>query len=947
VGVLAGGADLGLVVVAQHAGVLPGVGDGDAGGWPPARRGGSGRTGRRPWGQATFTDQDPGASDTVVGGVSGLAFAADTLFVADSNRTGAGPSNHRVLLFQGISSQVPKPTAELGPGRKCPVCVGQATVVLGQPDFTSTTPNPAASRSNLRLPTSVASDGVHLAVADTDHNRVLIWNRIPTTNDAPADVVVGQPDFTTTAVTANHVPNAKSMSGPQGVWIQNGKLYVADTQNNRVLIYNHIPATNGAAADVVLGQPDFGTYVEVDISAQSTTANAGNMLNPVSVTSDGQRLLVSDLGYNRVLIWNAIPTTNGTPANVEVGQPNMTSSVANYGYSVDTTNNNRESPVLCTVSNGTDANSNLTYPSSCNSTLNFPRFALAANNRLFIADGGNDRVLVFNNIPTQDAAPADTIIGQVGGSVNQASDAADSLRTPMSLAWDGVNLYVSDAYNRRITVYSMGETSIPYAGVRNSASIDIIATGGVLVSGAINAGDIGTISIGANSSATAVDYPYEVLATDTLATVAEALAKVINTSNNGAGDPNVTALADPTANTVILQARVSGVDGNSVSVLAKVSSGAQLVLTVSSATLSGGGDASKVAAGTLVTILANPGSSLAYGVAAADLSQKTLPTELAGAQVYFNGIRAPLLYVSPTQINTQVPWEVSDTTSISAYVRATKSDGSVVATTPMAATIVAGNPGLFSFPGTTNGLAAGVFLHGSNSAIGVVSVDAVAPTAGDIDTITIETRTYSYTVQNGDTQESIRDALVALINATDPAVTASAAGLFGRVILKAKVEGPDGNGMTYGASVSAGNGGTASETMTALSPAMCCANFAYSLVTPDNPAVPGEVIISYATGLGVPVATDAIAGMVNTGVQYPIGAPVTQPPVLTNALAGGATANVLQASLKPGTVGEFEVWLQLSSGLGTNAYTQLWVGQEAYVSNIVTIPVVMAGSAGQ
>ena len=86
----------------------------------------------------------------------------------------------------------------------------------------------------------------------------------------------------------------------------------------------------------------------------------------------------------------------------------------------------------------------------------------------------------------------------------------------MSLAWDGVNLYVSDAFNRRITVYSMGETSIPYAGVRNAASFDIVASGSVAVDGTINAGDVATISIGTNSSATPVDYPYEVVATDTL-----------------------------------------------------------------------------------------------------------------------------------------------------------------------------------------------------------------------------------------------------------------------------------------------------------------------------------------------------------------------------------------------------------------------------------------------
>jgi uncharacterized protein (TIGR03437 family) len=731
------------------------------------------------------------------------------------------------------------------------------------------------------------------------------------------------------------------------VWIQNGKLYIADTQNNRVLVYNHIPTANGAAADLVLGQPDFNTYVEVDITAQKTSANAGNMLNPVSVTSDGQRLFVTDLGYNRVLVWNTIPTSNDAPANVEIGQPDLISSTPNNAYTVDTTNNNKQTPVLCTVSNGTDANANATYPASCNATLNFPRFALAANNRLFIADGGNDRVVVFNNIPTQNGASADTIIGQVGGTVNQASDAADSLRTPMSLAWDGVNLYVSDAFNRRITVYSMGETSIPYAGVRNSASFDIIASGTVAVDGTINAGDVATITLAADTSATGVDYSYEVQATDTLTTIVQALVNVINSANSGAGDPNVLAIANPEFNSIIVQARKSGTDGNSITLAVKVSTSAQLALTASSATLSGGGDAAKVAAGTLVSIIANPGSVLAFGTAAADMSQDALPTELAGAQVYFNGIRAPLLYVSPSQINAQVPWEVSDTTSINAYVRAARSDGSIAVTTPVAATIVAGNPGLFAYANTTGAAqAAGVVLHGSNSAIGVVSVDAVSPTAGDTVTITIDTRSYSYTVQNGDTQETIRDGLVAVIDASDPAVAASPAGLFGRVILKARIEGPDGNGIPYGASAVGVNGADASETMTALSATLCCANLAYSPVTPDNPALPGEVIIAYATGLGVPVAADVTAGLVKTGVKYPLGAPVTQPPVLTNSLAGGSTANVLQATLKPGTVGLYEVWLQLSAGLGEDAFTTLWVGQDIYVSNIVTFPVITPGTAG-
>ena len=378
----------------------------------------TGQAARLVIGQTTFTSQDPNSSDTIVGGVSGLAYAADTLFVVDSNRVGASPINHRVLLFKNASSQIPGPTAELDYTHKCPACVGQATVVLGQPDFTTTTENLAASSSALRQPTAVASDGVHVVIADTNHNRVLIWNRIPTVNNQPADVVVGQADFNSSTLPAGNTPTAKSMRGPQGVWIQNGRLYVADTQNNRVLIYNHIPASNGVAADVVLGAPNFTTFVQPDLTQQTTDASATNMLNPVSVTSDGVRLFVTDLGYNRVLVWNSIPSANDAPADFALGQPDLTSSFANNAYSTDA--NGVETAVLCTTSNGKDSNGNPTYPNYCNNTLNFPRYALSTGSRLFIADGGNDRVLVYNQMPTQSGAAADYVIGQIGGSVNQA-----------------------------------------------------------------------------------------------------------------------------------------------------------------------------------------------------------------------------------------------------------------------------------------------------------------------------------------------------------------------------------------------------------------------------------------------------------------------------------------------------------------------------------------------
>src|ERR1039458_1963552 len=896
----------------------------------------TGQAARLVIGQETFTSQDTNSSDTIVGGVSGLAYAGDTLFVADSNRVGAYPSNHRILLFQNLSSQLPTPSAEISYSRKCPVCLGQANVVMGQPDFVTTTLNLTATQNDLRLATAVASDGVHVVVADTDHNRVLIWNRVPASNNTAADVVVGQPDFVSTSLPGNQ-PNAKSMRGPQGVWIQNGKLYVADTQNNRVLVYNHIPTANGAAADVVIGAPNFTTFVEPDISQQTTTATSSNLLNPVSVTSDGVRLYVTDLGYNRVLIWNTIPATNGAPANIEIGQPDMVSSVSNNAYtgtaassSTDTTD--KEVPVLCTVSNGTDLDGNPTYPNGCTSTLSFPRFALAGGGRLFVADGGNDRVLVFNNIPTANAAAADEILGQIGGEVDQATNATDSLETPLSLAWDGTNLYVSDSYNDRIVVFSVGTNNLQYQAVRNAASFDITAHGTIAIGGTIQAGDLATITINGTN------YTYTVAATDTLASIVTSITAKLNGANNGAGDPYLVAVADTTNMVVNLNAKTPGDLGNNVAYSVVVTAAAStsttttttalLAATAGNTNLSGGGDAASVAPGTIVSIV---GTGLSANTLGADPSANPLPTQLGGTEVYFDGIQAPLLYVSPTQINAQIPWELGDSSSINAYVRSVMSDGSIMVTTSVAATIVTANPEV------------AVAMHSTAYATAVVSVDGSA-TAGNVATVTVAGRSYSYTSQSTDTLDTIRDNLVIQIN-NDPQVSAIAAALFDRIILTTRVQGPEGNGIPIGATATGGpSNSSLTLTMTALDSQTCCGNIPGAPITQTNPALPGEIIEILATGLGVPVLSDLVTPFIQTGFKYPANGPIASPQESVSAFVGGSTGDVLQATLLPGSVGIYEVLLHMNSGLASNAYGALTIAQDVYVSNQVSLPVVNNGS---
>ena len=424
----------------------------------------TGQAARAEIGQSTFTTLNSDhISASIIGAASGIAYANNTLFIADANRVQATPVNNRVLIYENISSQIPSPTEKITQGVRCPVCSAKANVALGQTDFTSAGFAIPPNQASFRTPTGIASDGQILAVADTDNNRILIWKSIPRTTGTPADIVLGQPDF----VTVQSPPrlDEKSFRAPQGLWIQGTRLFVSDTQNHRVLVWNHIPTSNNQAADYVLGEPNFTTAPGPVVTSIKAAAN--NLFYPVSVTSDGIRLFVTDLGNNRVLIWKSIPTTTQQPADVVIGQPDMVSNAANNSY--NTTNN---TPILCqAIPNSTTTSGTTTvpvFPALCGATLNFPRFALSDGTRLFVADGGNDRILVYNKIPSSNGARADKYLGQQNEFSDTVTDVvtaftADAnigrsspaeIRSPMALAWDGTNLYASDPFNMRVLVFT-------------------------------------------------------------------------------------------------------------------------------------------------------------------------------------------------------------------------------------------------------------------------------------------------------------------------------------------------------------------------------------------------------------------------------------------------------------------------------------------------------------
>jgi uncharacterized protein (TIGR03437 family) len=904
----------------------------------------TGQAARLVIGQRRFTTADYGTTNLLLGSPSGVAYANGVLWVVDSNRLGATPNNNRVLRFSDVATY-PSPTQDPTiPGATCGVCRGNASLVLGQPDFVSN--NSSLTATGMRSPTGVATDGNILVVSDTDNNRVLIWLSPPHSDGQPADVVIGQPNFTSNATSVP--PTANSLRGPTGVWLAGGKLYIADTQDNRILIYNKVPTTNNAAADVVVGQPNFTTLVQPDLTQQNATPNAANMQTPVAVTTDATHMYVADLAQNRILIFNTIPTTNGASADVALGQINLTTAISNNSYTITNAtldaNNNPTGVmgVMCasdaayaaslgqTGNTAVDAAGNTIYPARCASTMSFPRYALSDGTRLFVADGGNDRVMVFNTIPTQSGTPADVILGepdQYSDNTGQNPDGSDAFQTPVSLTYDGLNLYVGDTFNRRVVVYTPGIPSIPLGAARNAASLNIYAIGSVAISGGITAKDTVTITINGTG------YTYTVVAADTLGSVTDNLVKLIN---KAPGDPNVTASANDTTDTVVLTARVPNAPGGNITLAASVSANATITASASGATLNIYlQNPTSIAPGTLIEVY---GTNLCDTAATGDLTQPYAPFTLAGCELFIDGNRSPLLYVSPGQINAQMPYEYVDRTSVSVYVRMTHADGTVTVSTPIAITIVPQNPGIFAEYGTDP--RPGIIYHGASNASAVLSIDG-AINAGDVAALTIAsadgtvTNTYSYTVLATDTLPSVRDALVALVNnAPDPLVTAGAANQFQRIVLVANQPGAAGEGIAISQAVTGTN---AALVITVFNPTTCCDNVQGSRVTSDNPAQANEIVYLFATGLGPPNPSDVDTGKVYPGGEF--NPPATQ---VDSILTGGVTANILSASLAPGTVGVYYVQFQLGGGVTTDLAAQMTIAQQAFVSNVVTIPIVAA-----
>ena len=347
-----------------------------------------------------FNNNTQAAGGGVVLDSSGNLYVADTY-------------NNRVLYFMAGSTTA---TRVYGQG-------GDFTTNTSHGGFDPTNPNPlqcytdpALSANSLNHPYGLALDGSgNLYVADTWNSRVLYYPAGSTT----ATRLYGQGGSFTSCLPNDiaSTPNADSLALPMGLALDgSGDLYVADTQNNRVLRY---PA-GSTTAEAVYGQG--GSFTTGDAN-KGGVVSADTLNTPSGLAADSSgNLYVSDTASNRVLYYPAGSTT----------------ATAVYGQGGSLTSN--------TTNNGGISANSLAYPFG---------LALDSFGSLFVVDTGNNRVLKYYATSVNPGTPS----MEMTGNGNPITNGADT-PSPTNGTDFGNTVYPLGTFSHTFTILNSGTANL-------------------------------------------------------------------------------------------------------------------------------------------------------------------------------------------------------------------------------------------------------------------------------------------------------------------------------------------------------------------------------------------------------------------------------------------------------------------------------------------------------
>ena len=239
-----------------------------------------------------FVPEGTSAQQQPITGSPAVAVHGNTVVVAD-------PSTHRVFIWRNTRASVD---------------VGTPDVVLGQP---GSSPASSSSATTLVDPISVAFDGKRLFIGDAALRRVLIWNTLPASSNDPADVVLGQSDFTTVNTTDS--PGADTIGRPAALASDGANLFVADSIGRRILVFTPGDASlpkNAVVNAASLEPGPFAPGTLITISASGLTVNSA------SAPDDGTQPLPTKLGGVEVVFDGvALPLLSVSPTQIRAQVP--------------------------------------------------------------------------------------------------------------------------------------------------------------------------------------------------------------------------------------------------------------------------------------------------------------------------------------------------------------------------------------------------------------------------------------------------------------------------------------------------------------------------------------------------------------------------------------------------------------------------------------------------